>query len=153
MIYFEVNYKLTKELAEKAIASKVPHFIYVSSTKVYGDVVTAELNEFSDCNPTDAYGQSKLLAEEWLRERDTETFKVAIVRPFNLWPFCKGNMNKLLKLCASGWPLPFAGIENRRSMVSIDNFIALLDAIIAQQARGIFIAGDVQPVSTAWLVK
>src|SRR5687768_10263888 len=57
-VYYDVNYTLTKELAEKAKQQGVPHFIYISTTKVYGDEVNETVNEKSLCNPNDAYGKS-----------------------------------------------------------------------------------------------
>jgi UDP-glucose 4-epimerase len=64
--YFDINYTLTRQLAEKAVEQKVSQFIYMSSTKVYGDNVKEILNEQSPCNPEDAYGKSKLEAEKFL---------------------------------------------------------------------------------------
>src|SRR5450755_1009413 len=63
-IYFNINYELTKQLANKAKQSGVKQFIYISSTKVYGDEIHEVLNESSACVPTDAYGASKLKAEQ-----------------------------------------------------------------------------------------
>src|SRR5882724_7587126 len=36
-IYFDINYELTRRLAERAKEQGVQQFVYISSTKVYGD--------------------------------------------------------------------------------------------------------------------
>ena len=56
-IYFEVNHRLTIELAKAPKAAGILHFVFVSSVKVYGDQVKKELDENSACNPTDPYGK------------------------------------------------------------------------------------------------
>jgi nucleoside-diphosphate-sugar epimerase len=152
-IYFEVNYGVTKKLAEQAKKQGVKQFIYISSTKVYGDDVKEKLNEQSDCKPTDAYGSSKLEAERCLQELESDDFKIAIVRPPLVYgPGVKGNMIKLLALAKKKYPLPFGNTRNARSMVYVDNLIELINVITDKKATGIFIAGDVGPVSTSELI-
>jgi nucleoside-diphosphate-sugar epimerase len=152
-IYYDVNYEITKKLARAAIEQHVPHFIYVSSTKVYGDDIKEKLNEQSACSPSDAYGVSKLKAERCLQELESDDFKIAIVRPPLVYgPEVKGNMIKLLALAKKKYPLPFGNTANARSMVYVDNLIELINVIIDKKATGIFIAGDVAPVSTSQLI-
>lgn len=148
-VYYDVNYTLTKELAEKAKEDGVPHFIFVSTTKIYGDQVKEIVDEKSPGSPDDAYGKSKYQAEELLRYMSTAVFKVAVVRPPLVYgPGVKGNMLKLLQLAAKNYPLPFGNSRNKRSMVFLDNLVELINTIISQQAMGTFIAGDREPVST-----
>jgi UDP-glucose 4-epimerase len=152
-VYFEVNYELTKNLAIAAKKQGVKHFIYISSTKVYGDEITEPVSEYSKCVPTDAYGASKLKAEQFLRGLESLDFKIAIIRPPLVYgPQVKGNMIKLLQLAKKKYPLPFRNIKNARSMVYVDNLIELINTIIIKEARGIYIAGDGLPVSTTELV-
>jgi nucleoside-diphosphate-sugar epimerase len=150
-IYFDVNYALTKSFFEKITADGVSHFVYISSTKVYGDDVQQELKENSDCHPNDAYGESKWKAEQFLLQQTVAT--VAIVRPPLVYgPNVKGNMLKIMELCNSNKPLPFASIANKRSMVYVDNLIELINTILQKKAKGIFVAGDLAPISTTTLV-
>lgn len=153
-IYFEVNYELTKSLAELAKKQGVKQFIYISSTKVYGDDVAEAVNEQSACKPTDAYGASKLKAEQYLIKLESSDFKIAIVRPPLVYgPGVKGNMIKLLALAAKKYTLPFGDTHNARSMVFVDNLIALINVILEKKATGVFVAGDAHPVSTSYLIK
>jgi nucleoside-diphosphate-sugar epimerase len=152
-VYFNINYELTKQLADRAKEQGVKQFVYISSTKVYGDHVHGILNEQSPCVPTDAYGASKLKAEQYLQSIAAENFKVAIVRPPLVYgPGVKGNMIRLLHLAAKNYPLPFGKSRNARSMVFLDNLVELINAIVLNEATGIFVAGDREPVSTDKLI-
>jgi UDP-glucose 4-epimerase len=151
--YFSVNFDLTRALADRAKSSGVMQFIYISSTKVYGDEISATLDEHSACLPTDAYGKSKLAAEHYLQSISSPDFKVAIVRPPLVYgPEVKGNMIRLLELASKNIPLPLGKTNNARSMVFLDNLVALIDKIIGEEASGLFIAGDERPLSTDELV-
>jgi UDP-glucose 4-epimerase len=153
-IYFDVNTTLSKELAIAAKAAGVKQFVYISSTKVYGDDPIAALNEESECRPSDAYGLSKLQAEQEVQQLEGPGFSVAIIRPPLVYgPRVKGNMIRLLNLAAKKLPLPFGRSGNARSMVFIDNLVALINTTIDQQAAGVFLAGDAKPVETSVLIK
>jgi nucleoside-diphosphate-sugar epimerase len=152
-IYFKINYDLTKQLADRAKEQGVSQFVYISSTKVYGDDVHEILNESSPCIPTDAYGASKLKAEQYLQSIQSDLFKVAIVRPPLVYgPEVKGNMVRLLKLSNKNMPLPLGKINNARSIVFVDNLIELINTIIEKKASGVFVAGDKTPLSTNELI-
>ena len=151
-LYYNINVELTRELITKAISDGLKHFIYISSTKVYGDDVAATLDETSPYAPTDAYGESKRKAEELVRSKSAEIL-VSIVRPPVVYgPKVKGNILKLMHLAMKKTPLPFGNIRNQRSMVYVDNLVALINSVIEKKAAGIFIAGDLTPVSTTQLV-
>jgi nucleoside-diphosphate-sugar epimerase len=156
-VYFDVNYELTKQLAERAKEQGVPQFIYISSTKVYGDDIKDVLTEESACHPTDAYGASKLQAEQYLLSLASDSFTIAIVRPPLVYgPEVKGNMARLLQLANKNYLLPFGNSRNARSMVFIDNLLALINHIIEKRTGGIYLAGDRQPLSTdelIWLIR
>ncbi len=152
-VYFDVNYELTKQLADKALLQGIKQFIYISSTKVYGDDINEMLDEHSPCLPVDAYGASKLKAEQYLQSLQSDNFKIAIIRPPLVYgPGVKGNMIRLLQLADKNFPLPFGKIDNARSMVFIDNLVELINTIIDKEATGVFIAGDDLPVSTSRLL-
>ena len=153
-IYFDVNTELTKKLALAAKAQGVSHFIFISTIKVFGEHQNSVLTEGSPCEPiNDPYGQSKLDAEKFLQSLEDATFVVSIVRPPLIYgPRVKGNLIRFLKLADNGKPLPFAHIENRRTMVYLDNLIEMINTIIHQKKSGIFLAADAQPISTTFLI-
>ena len=153
-IYFEVNHKLTIELAKKAKEKGIKHFLFMSTIKVFGENFEEKiLTEKSDCKPEDPYGKSKLLAEEELKSIETDSFKVGIVRPPLVYgPRVKGNMIRLMQLAEKSIPLPFSGITNKRTMVFVDNLVLLCNRVTDTFASGIFLAGDKNPISTSKLI-
>ena len=152
-VYMNINYELTKALADHALHSGVQHFIYVSSVKVYGEGGD-ELNENSACHPEDPYGRSKLKAEQYLQNIQADSFVVSIVRPPVIYgPGVKGNIIRLLTAVDKGSMLPLGNTGNRRTMVFLDNLIELIHRIIDNRAAGIFVAGDRQPLSTDGLIR
>ncbi len=153
--YRKVNAELSLELAQKAKKEGVKQFIFMSSVKVYGDSFSEKILDInSEAKPTDAYGISKLEAEIGLEKIADEHFIVSIVRtPVVYGPRVKGNILSLMKYASKGTPLPLKGITNRRSMVSINNLIAMINKIIDTKTKGIFIAGDDKPISTTDLIE
>ena len=153
-IYFDVNYHLTKRLAENAKKSGVKHFIFISTVKVYGDEpASGYLDLDSPTIPNDPYGESKLKAEQALQDMEDEHFTISIIRPPLVYgPKVKGNLIRLMRLTQKNLPLPFKGINNQRSMVYLDNLIALINKVTDSRTSGIFIPGDKQPFSTSDLL-
>jgi nucleoside-diphosphate-sugar epimerase len=153
-LYFEINFELTRKLADEAKKQGVRQFIYISSVKVYGNIADAFVDETTTCKPDDAYGKSKLAAEEYLRSIEDAHFRIAVIRPPLVYgPGVKGNMIRLLALAEKKLPLPFGGIDNKRSMVFIDNLVELINRVAETEARGIFIAGDPEAISTQDLLR
>ncbi|WP_305981817.1 NAD-dependent epimerase/dehydratase family protein [Roseivirga thermotolerans] len=151
-LYYDVNYELTKSLAIQAKNAGVKQFVFMSTIKVYGDHYH-HLTLETPCLPNDAYGKSKLLAEEFLNELNSEIFKVAIIRPPLIYgPGVKGNIAKLIRLVETKTYIPLGGIDNQRSMVSIDNLIQLILLIIEKESSGVFLIQDAKPISTSQLL-
>ena len=154
--YVRSNFELTKALGEQARACGVRHFVFLSTVKVYGEanINNKPFSETDSCNPADAYGKSKLDAEKALKALQSDSFKVSIIRsPLVYGPGVKGNMERLINLAATSYPLGFKGIDNSRTMVFVDNLIALVDCVIKSGQAGVFLAGDDHPVSTSDAVR
>jgi len=152
--YQQFNYKVTIELAQRAKDQGVKQFVFVSTVKVYGDAgKLEEYNESTECNPTDPYGKSKRDAELDLLKMESPEFVVSIIRPPLVYgPGVKGNVLTLLKQSSKLKLLPLKSIENKRSMVYVENFIDLMLLIIESKQSGIAIAGDSQAHSTSAFV-
>lgn len=157
--YFTINHNLTMKLARQAKAQKVPHFIYMSTAHVFGhygniDNPSKTLNEDSPCDPKDAYGQSKLLAEENLKRLSDDTFKVSLIRaPLVYGPGGKGNLNSLRNLIRIFPFLPFRYQVNKRSLVYVKNLVHFMSLVIDQKKPGLFLAQDKEPISIQQLVE
>ena len=80
---------------------------------------------------------------------------MVILRPPLVYgPGVKANFNNLIKIACSGFPLPFNGINNRRSFIYLGN---LVNAIIACATNPLasgqtFMVSDGQDISTPDLI-
>lgn len=153
-LYYQVNHNLTIALAQAAQQAGVKHFVFMSTIKVYGEVSgTGTITLETPCHPSEAYGESKKRAEEDLRQLEGEDFGVAIIRtPVVYGPGVKGNIKRIMELADHPVPLPFGSINNARSMVALDNLLALISRILDLNARGIFLPTDPSPLSTTKLL-
>ena len=152
--YNEVNVIKSVALAKKAKDTGVKHFIFMSSVKVYGEESDTPYSEITPCLPKDPYGESKLEAENALLSLDDMTFKVTIIRtPVVYGEGVKANILKLIGLTDKYSYLPFGRIENRRSIVYIENLTHLISEIIIQKKEGIFLASDDHAVSTTHFIR
>ncbi len=128
-LYRRANTEVTERLAAAALAAGVKRFVYVSTAQVNGLNSGAQPMREDDAPqlPT-PYAVSKWDAEQavWrLLGRQTEA---VVVRPPLVYsPDVKGNLLRLMQLIERGWPLPFASITARRSLVGLDN---LADALV-----------------------
>jgi len=148
--YEKVNVTQTLDLAKKAKASGVNHFIFMSTVKVYGEESSIVYKENTPCNPKDEYGKSKLKAEIELKKLENSNFTISIIRtPIVYGVGVTANILNLIKLVDKVSILPLGNIQNRRSMVYIANVCAIIDRIIELRKSGIFLASDDNPISTS----
>ena len=98
------------------------------------------------------YGTSKFQAEQKLKSLESLNFKICIVRPPMVYGNgCKGNFPKLVKLTKI---LPvFPNVDNRRSMIYIENLSEFLKIAIRDNYAGIHLPQNKEYVNTTELVK
>lgn len=155
--YFRINLEQTRQLAHAAKAAGVKRFVFFSTMAVYGGhgslSTSTALTEQSPCQPDSPYGQSKYAAEQALQALADDRFSVAIIRPPMVYgPGCPGNMVRLQKLIRTLPLLPFDWPDNQRSLVAIDNLLALSWQVIQQPVAGIFLPQDPTPLSIKTMV-
>ena len=123
-----VNCDLTLDLYRASAAADVPVFVWLSSIKVLGETAAAPLGVDAPRAPQGAYARSKAQAElGLLRANQAGGPRLTIVRPPLVYgPGVKGNFARLLKLCASPWPLPLAAARGPRALLGLDNLVGLL---------------------------
>lgn len=152
-----MNVDATVRLAEASAAAGVRRFVFLSSIKVNGERTTSRPFTPADLPaPLDAYGQSKLEAEEGLRRlADRGAFDLVILRsPLVYGPGVRGNVRRLLRLVDSGLPLPFGSVRNRRSLIGLDNLVKAIVHSARPDARpGTYLVSDGAPVSTPELLR
>jgi len=153
-MYYKVNRDLTVEVAKKSKAEGVKQFIFMSSIIVYGEInsKTGVIDAKTIPRPTNFYGNSKLLAEEGIKPLNSNEFKVVIVRPPMIYgKNSKGNYPKLAKV-ARKLPI-FPDINNKRSMLHIDNLCEFIKLIIDNEESGLFLPQNSEYVKTSEMVK
>jgi nucleoside-diphosphate-sugar epimerase len=155
--YRSVNVVGTESLARAAANKNIRRFIHLSTVKVYGEGRDTAFIEDDRPAPTDPYGVSKYEAESKLREIAAETeLEVVILRcPLVYGPGVKDNFLRMLKSVQTGIPLPFSLVENRRSLIFLDNLIDAILACISHPAAldQTFFVSDEEDVSTPELIR
>jgi len=146
-------------LARAAAARSVRRLVYMSSVRAMG-AATEPGAPFRPTDlplPRDVYGRAKLASENLLSAVAQETgLELVILRPPLVYgPNVKANFRALIRLAASGLPLPFAGIVNRRSLIFLDNLVdATIRAAFDPAAAGrVLLIRDAIDLSTRELVR
>ena len=152
----KVNVEGTLKLARDCVSVGVRRFVYVSSIKVNGEENIVPYTPYSLPKPTDPYGISKWEAEQGLRKIASETaLEVVIVRPTLVYgPGVKANFLNMMKIISKGIPLPLASINNKRSLIYVENLVDAL-AICATHPKAAgqtFLVSDGEDVSTPELI-
>ena len=157
--YRHVNVEGTLALARQAALSGVRRFIFVSSVKVNGErtAPSAAFTEADAPAPEDLYGLSKAEAEAGLFALGCEMgMEIVVVRPPLVHgPGVGGNFGRLLRWVERGVPLPLGSVDNRRSLVGLDNLVDLLVRCIHHPAAvdQTFLVSDGEDLSTADLIR
>jgi nucleoside-diphosphate-sugar epimerase len=118
-------------LAHSTAKAGVRRLIYMSSVRAMGEATLpgAPLRATDPPRPRVPYGRGKLAIERALlaAARESGRIEIVILRPPLVYgPGVKANFRALMRLVASGLPLPLAGIDNRRSLIFIDNLVDLV---------------------------
>lgn len=143
----KMNVEGTLRLALAAKSVGVKRFIFLSSIKVNGEATTRAPFKAQDVpKPEDAYGRSKYNAEiELMKLHIPGVFEVVIIRPPLIYgPGVKANFQNLMNVVSRDIPLPFALVNNKRSLVSVLNLSDfILTCCLHPKASGeIFLVKD-----------
>jgi UDP-glucose 4-epimerase len=128
--FIEINDRGTARLARQAREAGVETIILMSSIfaiteNAHNSIVTDDTRSRAVL----AYGRSKLAAEAHVAAFAGEGgCGISFRPPLVYGAEAAGNWRLLQKLAATGLPLPFGAVRNRRTMISVDN---LADAVMA----------------------
>jgi len=152
--YFDINTGLTQQIFDWFLKSTATKFIFFSSVKAAADTVDGILTENVVPNPKGPYGESKIAAENYIRNYLPSGKQVYILRPCMIHgPGNKGNLNLLYKMVQKGIPWPLGNFKNQRSFCSIDNVTFFIQQLIEKNIpSGIYNLADDQPLTTNQLV-
>jgi len=140
---WEVNVEGTSRMADRAASAGVRRFVYLSSVKAR--------------EPDDRYGEAKLAAEQSLLQiASRRGLQVVLIRPPLVYgPRVRAKFLALMSAIAHGLPLPFASIQNRRSLVYVGNLCDAIAACIESPAASgkMFYVADGPAISTPELCR
>ena len=151
----EASYDRTIRLATERLASacarvEIKRLIYVSSIGAQaGSAADGVIREDSPPHPASAYDRAKLQAESAVL---VSGCAYTILRPVLVYGHdVKGNMDRLIRLSSSPWPLPFGSLHNMRSLLALDNLVdAISFCVESDLARNeLFVVADEEPISVA----
>jgi nucleoside-diphosphate-sugar epimerase len=129
------------------------HLVFISSIAAQsGSFSDRELTENDPPQPTNAYGRSKLAAEEAIRKAGGS---FTILRPVVVYGEGeKGNLATIRKIARLPVPLPFGGLTARRSVLSVQNLSSAITTALTdpRARRQTFIVSDPTPVTVADLI-
>ncbi len=148
-LYDRVNHQATEALARSAcLCGK--HLVFVSSIAAQSSSFSdRELTEDGLPRPNNAYGRSKLAAENAIRASGVS---FTILRPVVMYGAGeKGNFATIHKISRLPIPLPFGGLTAQRSVLSVLNFCSAVElALTNSGARGeTFIVSDPVPLTVS----
>ncbi|MCS6995636.1 MAG: NAD-dependent epimerase/dehydratase family protein [Casimicrobiaceae bacterium] len=162
--FVRANVDLTRQLAQEAVAAGIERLIYCSSIAVHGLAASpAPLGVHTPIAPADAYGASKWLAEKALAEamRGQKTHGIILRPPLVYGPEAPGNMARLARAIARGWPLPLAAAStNRRSLCAIETLLSVVRwaledprALTPNDSPAVWYPCDPQPIATRAIIE
>jgi len=146
-------------LAHSAAKAGVRRLIHMSSVRAMGEATLPgmPLRETDPPCPHDSYGRGKLAIERALLAEARQTgIEIVILRPPLVYgPGVKANFLALMRLVASGLPLPLAGIDNRRSLIFLGNLVDLVGCACLHPGAGarVLLARDADDLSTPKLIR
>ena len=147
------NTEATVKFARAAERARVKRFVFLSSIRAQsGPTADGVLTEEREPRPTDAYGRSKLAAEQGLAETrlDWVALRLALV----YGPGVEGNVARLITLARSPYPLPIAGLKAEHSLLALDNLVEAVDKVLAvqQPLKRPLIVADPKPLTLGAII-
>jgi len=151
--YRVLNVEATVGLARSAQRAGVRRFVFLSSVRAQAGASDPRvLTEEIEPRPTEAFGRSKLAAEQALAELGIDWAALRLALAYG--PGVTGNMAQLIRLARSRLPLPFAALAARRSLLSLDNLADAVDCVLKVEGplRRPLITADPQPLTVGEMI-
>jgi len=151
-VYMQINAEAVGTLAQQA-KGKVERVVLLSSVRAQAGLsAEAPITETDTPEPTDTYGRSKLEAERLLAASGVG---YTVLRPAVVYgKGVKGNIAALATIAKTPMPLPFGGLENKRSLLALDNLASAIAHVLKtpQAENQTYLVADEAPISVAELV-
>jgi nucleoside-diphosphate-sugar epimerase len=132
-----VNVKGTRNILELAVKANAEHFIFFSSTAVYG-LQNNPMDERSECNPENFYAESKLKAEAICREicEKNKIFLTIFRPPPVLGERGIGNVPRLIEAIDKSRFFWVGGGENRKTMIYVGDIADACLMLLKEKRNG-----------------
>lgn len=152
-----VNVQGTAHLVRSCREAGVRRVVYMSSIGVHGDRSEGPaLTEASPIRPRNLYAASKVQSEAALVAESGQGLDFVIVRPPLIYgEGVPGNFFRLMRLIASGIPMPLGSLDNLRSLAAVGNVVdlLLLCGTIESAAGEAYVVADGDDISTPELIR
>jgi nucleoside-diphosphate-sugar epimerase len=156
-LFLRDNVETTRACLDAAIGAGAKSFVLISSVAAVTGNDGGFITDATPPRPTNAYGQSKLQAEQLVRQgAPPARVQVSILRPPMVYgPGMLGNPLRLLQILAKGVPLPFRTVRNQRSILFVGNLVHAVERLLTPRAHSgePFLVSDDEPVSTPELMR
>ncbi len=151
--FFDINVEGTRALLDASLQAGVRRFVYGSTIGVYGTAHAGALDEHSPLMPDNAYGRSKLQAEELVRSY-AENIETAVIRISETYGPGDYRLLKLFDAVARGVFMMIGSGQNRRQPIHVDDLArGLLLAAYHPAACGeTFVLAGPAPMTTREMV-
>ena len=101
--YHQINVDGTACMLEAAQAAGVKRFVHISTIGVHGDVRSTPATEDAPYNPGDLYQETKLLAEQLVRDAaKSSEMEIVVVRPCSMYGPGDLRMLKMFRMLSKG---------------------------------------------------
>lgn len=151
-VVMRINAQAVGALAAQA-KGNIERFVLMSSVRAQAGLSAVEaITEADTPQPTDIYGRSKLEAERLLTASGVP---YTVLRPAVVYgQGVKGNIAALATIAKTPMPLPFGGLDNRRSLLAIENLVSAVVHVLktAQTRNETYLVADAAPIKVANLV-
>lgn len=127
---YEINTYSISNLIDQSFELGIKRIIFFSSFKVFDFLENKKIHN-------NEYAHSKYLAEKIILEK-SKIFKNQIVvlrMPPVYGQYMKGSIKKLIKLIKFRIPLPVKNFKNKKSLLSIDNLLDLIELICKNKEK------------------
>ncbi|MDW6020974.1 NAD-dependent epimerase/dehydratase family protein [Mesorhizobium sp. BAC0120] len=125
------NVGFTHELVTAALDAGIQSFVHMSSiAAVAPNSTPLVISDGAEGLPDTFYGKTKRAAEAEVRRiAEAGGFAISLRPPLVVGADARGNWALLQKLAATGLPLPFASVHNRRSFIGIRSLAEIIASL------------------------
>lgn len=148
-LYDLYNVKASQMLAESAKKAGVKHFIFLSSTSVYGNKATNMIKESDNTDTDTPYAASKKATEDYLRENPPAPSTVALRPSLVFGEGDRGNMLPLIRQVLGGKYFIIGDGDANKSLIYAADLALALSAVLRSSNEGfaLYNIANPQPVT------